>query len=477
MLFRSGDFPAIGGDLDGFATLDELDGTSWEAVGIGDDGAAAVLGARSAATGKVWFAVDDGEIWIVWDGPFTGGPLDTVTLYDGAPIEELWATYADDVPGRVVAEPPTGWLDWYTFYGEVTEADIAANLALAADSGLEVLQIDDGWERAWGDWEANDDFPSGMSSVALSIMSAGLRPGLWMAPLLVSRDSDTYAAHDDWWVRDASGAELTDRACDCATLDITQPAAAAWITSVIADRTSDGYTWLKLDFLYAGAREGVRYEDINGAEAYARATSLLRAAAGEDTWIVACGAPMLPSVGFADSFRSGADIAFSALPDPDLAFLRWQARSTAARGWANGRWWWNDADAVLVRAPFEAVTGAVASQAASGGPWFLGDDLRELDADRLATALTAADLRGGAFVPEEPFSFVSGLDASPVVELADSDDAVPTRWVDADGRVLLLNLSDASIAVEGPGGTERLSGESAEAATRTLEAGAGEIWE
>ena len=126
-----GDFPAIGGDLDGFATLDELDGTSWEAVGIGDDGAAAVLGARSAATGKVWFAVDDGEIWIVWDGPFTGGPLDTVTLYDGAPIEELWATYADDVPGRVVAEPPTGWLDWYTFYGEVTEADIAAKIGRA----------------------------------------------------------------------------------------------------------------------------------------------------------------------------------------------------------------------------------------------------------------------------------------------------------------------------------------------------------
>lgn len=471
-----GDLPAIGGDLDGFATLDELEGTSWEAVAVGDGSAAMVLGARSATHGKVWFAVDTTDLWIVWDGPLSEGELDPVTLYDGAEVNELWASYAEDVPGRVTGPPPTGWLDWYTFYGVATEADITENLALAADAGLEVLQVDDGWEEAWGDWEANAEFPSGTAGLAGQIAAAGMRPGLWLAPLLVARDSATYAAHDDWWVRDASGAEVDDRACDCATLDVTHPDAAAWIAGVIADRVADGYTWLKLDFLYAGAREGVRYEDVNGAEAYVRATTLLREAAGDDTWIVACGAPMLPSVGFADSFRSGADIAFAALPDPEPAFLRWQARSTAARGWANGRWWWNDADALLVRAPFDPVSGAVAAQAASGGPWFLGDDLRTLETDRLATALVPVALRGQTFTPDDPFAFPSGLDASPVVELGDPDDTVPTRWVGADGTVLLLNLGEDPITEEGPGGTEMLTGEEAAAGPRTLAAGEGEIW-
>lgn len=465
-----GDFPAVGGDGDGYSVADEVAGTSWSAVAVGDDSAAFVLGATSAETAKVWFAVDDDELWIVWDGPLPEGALDPVRLYDGADAATLWTRYADSVPGRVAGTPPTGWSDWYVWYGTATEDDLRANLPLAASLGLDVFQVDDGWEVAWGDWTYNAAFSDALVG---DVAAAGLRPGLWMAPLLVDRSTSTWLDHPDWWVRDATGAELDDTTCDCATLDVTVPDAAAWLQATLAAKVAEGWTYLKLDFLYAGAREGVRAEPLDGAQAYRRATELMREAVGEDTWILACGAPMLPSVGFADSWRSGSDIAFSVFPDPDPAFLRWEVRSTAARSWANGRWWWNDADALLVRDDFSAATAAIAGQAVSGGVWFLGDELADLD----PRALSATELRGTEFVPQLPFGFPGGVDGSPLLEKAQPDDRVPTTWVAADGTTVLLNVGDDSVTVQGPGGTERLSGATAEPGPRTLAPGVGEIWE
>lgn len=469
-----GELPRAGGDGDAYGVLDETPWSSWSAMALGEDGAVLHLGATGAAKEKIWFAVDEDEIWIVWDGPLPEGGLDAVELRSGPDAYALWTEWAAGFAGRV-GPVPSGWSDWYSFYGAATEDDILGNAEVAAELGLEVLQVDDGWELAWGDWSAGEAFPSGTAALAAEIDALGLRPGLWMAPLLVDRASATYAAHPDWWVTDEAGVELEDMACDCATLDVTDPEAAAWMQARIAEKVAEGWTYLKLDFLYAGAREGRRDEDLNGAQAYALAVQLLREAAGEDTWILACGAPMLGSVGFADSWRSGADIAFSVFPEPDRAFARWQARATAARSWANGRWWWNDADNLILRAPFEDATAAVAAQAASGGVWLLGDDLRTLGEERTALAMAPIELRGMEFIPEDPWDFVSGLDGSPVIERGTGDDEAPLRWV-GDAGVVLFNLGDETVTVEGPGGTELLSGALAEPGLRTLGPGVGEIW-
>lgn len=464
--------PASGGDGDTFSVLGETANTSWEAALLGRPGASAVhVGALSASRGKVWLGITPEELWVVWAHP-AAGELEPVVIGAGNDPNLLWEAWADEIDGRDPALPPTGWSDWYTYYGEATEEDIVRNLDVAQSLGLQLLQVDDGWERAWGDWEANDNFPSGTAGLAAEITSRGMTPGLWMAPLLVNRSTSTYLDHPDWWVKDDSGEELADGACNCATLDVTQPDAAAWLQDQVRARVTEGWTYLKLDFLYAGAREGVRAEPVTGAEAYAVATRLLREAAGEETWILACGAPMLPSVGFADSFRSGADIAFSTLPEADRAFLRWQARSTAARAWANGRWWWNDADNLMLGAD---PTAAVAAQVASGGAWLYGEELSAVVAAE-QNGLDLASLRGVRYAPVDPLHSLSGIDGSPVLERATPDDAVPARWEGEDGTVVLLNVSDVQVEVEGPGGTEKISGERAGEGTRVLEPGTGEVW-
>ena len=69
-----------------------------------------------------------------------------------------------------------------------------------------------------------------------------------------------------------------------------------------------GYNYLKLDFLYAGAAIGKRYKDIPREEAYRNAMQVMRNAAG-DAYILACGAPVIPSIGLCDGIRVGPDVA------------------------------------------------------------------------------------------------------------------------------------------------------------------------
>jgi len=500
--FDGAGIPEAGGDGDATDVIHETAWTSWWVGLLGRPGGASLLmGAESTARTKLFTAFSGDEAWVVWGmrgeaiamEPNSTLELDPLHISAGEDPVALHHTYGEAVASRAgVAppgdSPPVGWATWYYFYEDVDEQGVRDNLEFAASldaahAPLEVMQIDDGWQRAWGDWTANDKFPSGMATLAADIRAAGFVPGLWMAPFYVHRDTETYQQHPDWWVRDLDGEEIVFTnvgSGDYAIIDATHPDAGPWMAQQLADRVAEGWDYLKLDFLYAGAQEGQRYEDVTGMEAYHTGMALLREAAG-DSWVLACGAPFLPSVGYAASYRTGADIAFSSVPDPEPAFLRWQARSTAARSWANGVWWWNDPDQLLVREPFDTAQarGSVAAQVVSGGAWFLGDDLPALDDERLSMALsaTAAATRGSTIVPHDPLAAASGLDAGPMAEMIAPDDQVPTSWSVGDDHVVLLNLGDDAIDLECPGGTELLTGAVCDPGEgRTLDPGVGEIW-
>jgi alpha-galactosidase len=435
--------PLVGGAAEAASFLADDPATSWWAGLLGRPGGGSLLLGALGATRVPFYTAADagGALFAVWGGFGEGyvlAPGESLALdplwigasRDPGGLWEAWAAaVAERAPARVPAAPPAlGWSSWYAFYAGVSEDDVRANVARAValrEEGLlpalDLLQVDDGWERAWGDWTANDRFPSGMAALAAEIEAAGMRPGLWLAPFYVGRATPAYLEHPGWWVRDAAGAELTfdnDGPESYAVLDVTEPEAAAWLTEVIAARVAEGWTYLKLDFLYAGAQPGQRHEPVSGLQAYHRGIALLREAAGEGTFILACGAPMLPSVGFADGFRTGADIAYGWSPDPEPAYLRWQARATAGRAFANGLWWWNDPDVLLVREPFSLAQarGAVAAQVVSGGLWLLGDDLAALPDERLALALhpDATALRGARVRPLDPLAYTSGHDLGPV---------------------------------------------------------------
>jgi len=502
--YDSNGLPIAGGDGDGTSITFETPSTSWWVGLLGrPDGASVLMGAEIAETTRFYTAFSADRAFAVWGNRGEAIPLaagETISL------EPLWIegsrdpyalhqTYAQRVAERTgAAAPPgtpiTGWATWYQFYEAVTEDDVRANLGLAAELAqrddlvpMDVFQIDDGWQVLWGDWTAGDDFPSGMATLAEDIAAAGFTPGLWMAPFYVHRSTQTYADHPDWWVKDKAGEDIVFSNVgtgDYVIIDATHPDAGPWMAQQVADRVAEGWVYLKLDFLYAGAQEGQRAQDVTGIEAYHIGMALLREAAG-DSWVLACGAPLLPSVGYAQSFRTGSDIAFFASPDPMQPYLRWQARTTAARSWFNGVWWWNDPDQIILREPFTdaQARGAVVANAVSGGIWMLGDDLPALPEQRLAWALSAeaAATRGSLTEPADPLDYVSGFDWGPLAESVQEDDQVPVYWQIGDDHAALLNLSNDPIEASCPGGTELLTGTSCDPDdVIVLQPGDGGIW-
>jgi alpha-galactosidase len=154
---------------------------------------------------------------------------------------ELLQRYGDLAGRRMGARQwpnvPTGWCSWYHFFTWVTEADLRRNLqtleTVRDRVPIEVFQLDDGYQRAVGDWlEVNDKFPGGMPALVRDVRAAGFTPGIWLAPFLLSANSHTYAEHPDWVVRDEAGQPLnavTNWDADNYALDTTHPEALAWL--------------------------------------------------------------------------------------------------------------------------------------------------------------------------------------------------------------------------------------------------------
>ena len=205
---------------------------------------------------------------------------------------------------------PRVWCSWYSLYKWINEHIILNALNSLGDLPFDVFQIDDGWQITHGDWEPTRKFPSGMSDLALHISATGRTAGLWLAPFMVTKLSSIYRDHPDWLLRDEYGRPvpvgITWEGVPYA-LDTSHPAVLEWLDKLIRKVRGWGYNYLKLDFLYAGAIPGKRYQEIPREVAYRNAMEVMRAAAG-DAYILACGAPIIPSLGLCDGIRVGPDV-------------------------------------------------------------------------------------------------------------------------------------------------------------------------
>lgn len=484
MDFDENAMPLVGGDGDGVSAKDETPYSSWWVGLVGkEDGDSLLIGALTSTKTKFWMAANDTDIWAVWGLrgekiPLLPGEtleLDPIFIRGGEDSYDLHVEYAQTAIDYInkpepTTTPPLGWATWYTYYEDIDEEIIRSNLDVVVDLQQEnsvvtpqIFQIDDGWQTHWGDWEGNEHFPSGMNLLAEDISNHGLTPGIWMAPFYVSVDANIFSEHEDWWVRDEDGEIIRFSNFAAGTyviVDVTHPEAGIWMRDQVAHLKNNGWTYLKLDFLYAGAQEGKRYADVTGMEAYHIGMELLQDAV-DDGFFLACGAPMLPSLPYADAFRTGADIGFGFDPGPRREYLRWQVRSTAARSWQNGIWWWNDPDQILTREPFDdiEVTGSVAANILSGGSWFLGDELFGITEDRLHLQLhpTVISKQGLQSRPLDPLTYISGPDLGPVSERNEPDDQVPLIWELEDGSIVMINLGDRKLDITPPSQDEFFS--------------------
>ena len=228
---------------------------------------------------------------------------------------EVFARYAEllgDRLGRRAARKPRVWCSWYSFYGNIDENRVLDVLDDVRGLPFDIFQLDDGWQRSIGDWRANDRFPSGMGTLAAKIRDAGFEPGLWLAPFLARSDSEVFEHRPELFARDDEGDPVfagRNWGGECYALDVTHPATKELVAETMQRAVDDGYTYLKLDFLYAAALRGRRQSDVPREQAYRDAVELIRTTVGEEVSLLACGAPIVASAGVFDAIRVGPDVA------------------------------------------------------------------------------------------------------------------------------------------------------------------------
>ena len=90
--------------------------------------------------------------------------------------------------------------NWEATYFDFNEEKILALAQKAAEIGIELFVLDDGWfgkrndaTSSLGDWQVNrEKLPSGMKSLAERINQMGIGFGLWIEPEMVNKDSNLF---------------------------------------------------------------------------------------------------------------------------------------------------------------------------------------------------------------------------------------------------------------------------------------------
>ncbi|MGW4872332.1 glycoside hydrolase family 36 protein [Streptomyces chartreusis] len=337
---------------------------------------------------------DDAVAEVTADGP--------VKEWTGADVQSVLGDWADSLQLPAPRPAPTVWCSWYEYFTAVTEDDIHENLRAmdTLDLPVDVVQIDDGYQKALGDWLTLSGRFRSRAGIADAIRARGRRAGIWTAPFLVDPASDLAAEHPEWLVRAEDG-DFTHAGRnwghDLRVLDTTHPGAAAYLTEVFRTLRAEGYDYFKVDFLYAGALDGVRHDtETDALTAYRDGIRLIREAIGADAYLLGCGAPTLPSLGLFDAMRVSPDTAPHRRPEADDHSQPGQdpAEFTGAgRQWQHGRLWINDPDCLMARPAVETRERWAAHVEATGGLMASSDRLLSLDEWGVATTRR---LLGGA---------------------------------------------------------------------------------
>jgi alpha-galactosidase len=407
--------------------------------------------------------------------------LETLRIALGTDASALLEDYALDYGRRTgarVARPfVAGWCSWYYAFQHVSEADVLRNVEALAkarhDIPVEVVQIDDGYQRAIGDWrETNSRFPRGLAALAAEIRAAGFVPGLWTAPFCVVPESELFATRPQWLLRDGGAPSLALHHPDWSAggrvhaLDTSRDDVVDHLERLFADLVGMGFLYQKLDFLFVEAQPATASDPALGRAArLRRGLEAIRRGAGEEAFLLGCGCPLGAAVGVVDGMRIGPDVAPCWWPDPAVRVpgieetqpsTRSAIRSVLARAFMHRRLWLNDPDCLMVRSrdtglaacEREALASAIA---ASGGMCIVSDDVPGLapgDRELLGAALALAARIDGSGIP--------GGARVPDLLAAEIPGRIVAEDAGAGCFTGLVNAGEEAIACELPGSSARI---------------------
>lgn len=172
---------------------------------------------------------------------------EVVMIYSENGIGEMSRTYHRLYRTRLARgvyrdkERPILVNNWEATYFNFNEEKLLEIADVAAELGLELFVLDDGWfgkrdddKTSLGDWyEDRRKLPNGLEGLAEKINNLGLKFGLWVEPEMISPESELYKKHPDWCLH-VKGRRRT-LARTQLILDLTREDVREYIINVMSD--------------------------------------------------------------------------------------------------------------------------------------------------------------------------------------------------------------------------------------------------
>lgn len=330
--------------------------------------------------------------------------LDGIIFMNGTRME-VEQTYFHKIRKKTGYSAPSsnlhGWCSWYQYYNKITPEILYKNIKAIKKikPELDFFQIDDGYERAVGDWLVQKPvFDGKMKEIAQAVKEAGLKPGIWLAPFSAAGQSELFKMHPEYILKNESGKMIKASynpfwKCYYYGVDVSLPHYADYLREVIDTYVNDwGFEYLKCDFLFTACLRGAVHHDLSLSRAsiLKSGMNIIRSVAGPETQIIGCGMPLSAGIGSVDAMRVGPDTGDYWI-NPTAGFVRTgcmfgvrnSMRNFMVRSPMHKRLWLNDPDCIMIRDKGTGLTpGERLAQmdaiAISGGFLLYSDDFTTL---------------------------------------------------------------------------------------------------
>ena len=153
----------------------------------------------------------EGFEWLLTPGDEFAAP-EVVLTYSHNGIGQMSRNLHDFYRGHLIRSKylhqkrPVLINNWEATYFDFDTDKLLAIAKSAAEHGIEMLVMDDGWfghrnddATSLGDWFVNENkIKGGLKYLVDEVNKLGLKFGIWMEPEMISPDSELYRKHPDW---------------------------------------------------------------------------------------------------------------------------------------------------------------------------------------------------------------------------------------------------------------------------------------
>ncbi|MFO7636129.1 MAG: hypothetical protein R6W96_02330 [Clostridia bacterium] len=295
-----------------------------------------------------------------------------------------------------------------------------------------------------GNWllENRASFPRGLRWLSDHLAGNGMELGLWMAPFWIpdkytshfGEQKDQVLKYKGEYVREEKGFKFyglgklpPEERLGFYCRDGSHPDAQEYIKDVFTAYREMGIRYYMIDFLWAGSGSTPgaflydEYHDktlVKGPGPYRSLLKVIREAAGEDTYLLSSTGPTFQNIGLVDGVRAAPDYGegrpliqgFAEYPGTYMQ-MNWNLLKTVCTNYAttfftDRLFYHNDAFNMLTvdrPIPLNEARISTSMFGLSGGPVMLGDEIPEIDEERLRLIKCVLPQYGKNAVPLDLF--------------------------------------------------------------------------